>query len=190
MSTATGKLELIVGPMRSNKTAELLRRIEIRRQYAKQDVMLLKPADATKAEAGLVGSRNRNGCGKMEAVKFRSADPWPVLPVLAATEQRIGKRFDAASRSESCQSSCASEGSEQRTTAAFLLRLALCARAERIADLMTAAMERWRGDVSAARVALREEPFANRATASWPVAESVSPRIRSMATATAAAMEA
>jgi len=89
-----GKLKMIVGPMRSNKTAELLQRIEIRKQYAKQDVMLLKPADDTKAEAGLVGSRNRNGCGKMEAVKFRSADPWPVLPVLAATEQRIGKRIE------------------------------------------------------------------------------------------------
>src|ERR1700691_3774130 len=43
-----GKLEMIVGPMRSNKTAELLRRIEIRKQYAKQDVMLLKPPDDTR----------------------------------------------------------------------------------------------------------------------------------------------
>ena len=66
-----GKLELIVGPMRSNKTAELLRRIEIRRQYAKQDVLLLKPSDDTKSEAGLVESRNRNGCGRMEALEFR-----------------------------------------------------------------------------------------------------------------------
>ena len=48
--------------MRSNKTAELLRRIEIRRQYAKQYVMLLKPSDDTKAGAGLVESRNGNGC--------------------------------------------------------------------------------------------------------------------------------
>ena len=45
----TGKLELIVGPMRSNKTAELLRRIETRREYAKQYVMLLKPSADTKA---------------------------------------------------------------------------------------------------------------------------------------------
>ena len=43
-----GRLEMIVGPMRSNKTAELLRRIEIRRQYAKQDVVLLKPSADTK----------------------------------------------------------------------------------------------------------------------------------------------
>ena len=95
-----GKLELIVGPMRSNKTAELLRRIEIRKQYAKQDVMLLKPSDDTKAEAGLVESRNQNGCGKMEAVEFRSADPWSVLPVLAATEQRIGKRIECVAIDE------------------------------------------------------------------------------------------
>ena len=89
-----GKLEMIVGPMRSNKTAELLRRIETRREYAKQYVMLLKPSADTKAAAGLVESRNRNGCGKMEAVEFPSADPWTVLPVIRAIEQRIGKRVE------------------------------------------------------------------------------------------------
>lgn len=89
-----GKLELIVGPMRSNKTAELLRRIEIRRQYAKQDVLLLKPSADTKAAAGLVESRNRNGCGKMEAVEFPSSDPWSVLPLVKATEKKIGKRVE------------------------------------------------------------------------------------------------
>jgi thymidine kinase len=90
----TGKLEMILGPMRSNKTAELLRRIETRRQYAKQYVMLLKPSADTKSANGVVESRNRNGCGKMEAVEFRSADPWTVLPVIAATEKRIGKRVE------------------------------------------------------------------------------------------------
>ena len=89
-----GKLELIVGPMRSNKTAELLRRIEIRRQYAHQHVLLLKPSADTKAAAGLVESRNRNGCGKMEAVEFPSADPWSVLSILEAREQQIGKRVE------------------------------------------------------------------------------------------------
>lgn len=95
-----GKLELIVGPMRSNKTAELLRRIEIRRQYAKQHVLLLKPSADTKAAAGLVESRNRNGCGKMEALEFPNADPWAVLPVLDATEQRIGKRVECVAIDE------------------------------------------------------------------------------------------
>jgi thymidine kinase len=89
-----GKLEVIVGPMRSNKTAELLRRIETRRQYAKQYVMLLKPSADTKASAGVVESRNRQGCGKMEAVEFLSSDPWQVLPLLAVTEKEIGKRVD------------------------------------------------------------------------------------------------
>jgi thymidine kinase len=93
-TTVAGKLELIVGPMRSNKTAELLRRIEIRRQYAKQQVLLLKPSDDTKAAAGLVESRNRNGCERMEAVEFSSANPWTVMPLLSATEQQIGKRVD------------------------------------------------------------------------------------------------
>ncbi|HWT66341.1 MAG TPA: hypothetical protein VN151_09505, partial [Terracidiphilus sp.] len=90
----TGRLELIVGPMRSNKTAELLRRIEIRRQYAKQHVLLLKPSADTKAAAGVVESRNTNGCGRMEAVEFPSTDPWSAMPMLAATEQRIGKRVE------------------------------------------------------------------------------------------------
>ena len=90
----TGRLELIVGPMRSNKTAELLRRIEIRRQYAKQHVLLLKPSADTKAAAGVVESRNTNGCGRMEAVEFPSTDPWLAMPILAATEQRIGKRVE------------------------------------------------------------------------------------------------
>ena len=89
-----GKLEMIVGPMRSNKTAELLRRIEIRRQYAKQCVLLLKPSADTKSAAGVVESRNPNGCGKMEAVEFPNSDPWSILPILAATEQQIGKRVE------------------------------------------------------------------------------------------------
>lgn len=89
-----GKLEMIVGPMRSNKTAELLRRIEIRRQYAHQYVLLLKPSADTKAAAGWVESRNRNGCEKMEAVEFPSTDPWSILPILEATEQQIGKRVE------------------------------------------------------------------------------------------------
>jgi thymidine kinase len=95
-----GKLELIVGPMRSNKTAELLRRIEIRREYAKQFVLLLKPSADTKAAAGWVESRNRNGCGKMQAVEFSGADPWAVLPMLAATEQQIGKRVECVAIDE------------------------------------------------------------------------------------------
>ncbi len=95
-----GKLEMIIGPMRSNKTAELLRRIETRREYAKQHVMLLKPSADTKAAAGLVESRNGNGCRKMEAVEFPSADPWTVLPVIKATEQRIGKRVECIALDE------------------------------------------------------------------------------------------
>ena len=62
--------------------------------------MLLKPSADTKAAAGLVESRNRNGCGKMEAVEFHLADPWSVLPIIAATEQRIGKRVECIALDE------------------------------------------------------------------------------------------
>src|SRR6516225_5045508 len=90
---------MIVGPMRSNKTAELLRRIEIR-QYAHQFVLLLKPSADTKAAAGWVESRNRNGCGKMQAVEFPSSDPWATLPILRATEKQIGKRVECVAIDE------------------------------------------------------------------------------------------
>jgi len=84
-----GKIELMMGPMRSNKTAELLRRAEMRRQYAKQYVLLLKPSDDTKGGPGLVESRNPNGHARMQALEFNSADPWPILEKIAEVEQQI-----------------------------------------------------------------------------------------------------
>jgi thymidine kinase len=89
-----GKLELLLGPMRSNKTAELLRRAEMRRQYAKQFVMVLKPSDDTKAGPGVVESRNPNGHGKCEALTFNASSPWEVLEAIAEKEQEIGKRVE------------------------------------------------------------------------------------------------
>jgi thymidine kinase len=89
-----GKLELMLGPMRSNKTAELLRRADMRRQYAHQCVLLLKPSDDTKGGPGIVESRNPNGHGKMEAYEFNSTNPWEVLKAIAETEHQIGKRVE------------------------------------------------------------------------------------------------
>ena len=89
-----GKLELMMGPMRSNKTAELLRRADMRRQYAKQHVLVLKPSDDTKGGPGVVESRNPNGGGKMSAIEFKASDPWEVLGAIRDTEQKIGKRVE------------------------------------------------------------------------------------------------
>jgi thymidine kinase len=89
-----GRLELMLGPMRSNKTAELLRRAEMRRQYAGQHVMVLKPSDDTKGGPGVVESRNPMGHGKMTALEFNSNDPWAVLKTIAATEKEIGKKVE------------------------------------------------------------------------------------------------
>jgi thymidine kinase len=80
--------------MRSNKTAEMLRRADMRRQYAKQYVMVLKPSDDTKGGPGIVESRNPNGHGKMHAHEFNSASPWEVLQAIADKEQQIGKRVE------------------------------------------------------------------------------------------------
>jgi thymidine kinase len=89
-----GKLELLLGPMRSNKTAELLRRADMRRQYAGQFVLVLKPNDDTKGGPGVVESRNPRGHGKMNALEFKSNDPWEVLQLIAAKEKDIGKRVE------------------------------------------------------------------------------------------------
>ena len=90
----SGKLELMMGPMRSNKTAELLRRADMRRQYAGQFVLVLKPNDDTKGGPGVVESRNPRGHGKMNALEFKSNDPWEVLQLIAAKEKDIGKRVE------------------------------------------------------------------------------------------------
>lgn len=89
-----GKLELLLGPMRSNKTAELLRRADMRRQYAAQFVMVLKPSDDTKGGPGVVESRNPNGHAKMNALEFDSHDPWEVLVAIAEKQKEIGKRVE------------------------------------------------------------------------------------------------
>ena len=89
-----GKIELLLGPMRSNKTAELLRRAEMRREYARQYVLVLKPSDDTKGGPGVVESRNPRGHAKMEALEFNARDPWEVLPAIDDVESRIGKRIE------------------------------------------------------------------------------------------------
>ena len=93
-SIVAGKIELMMGPMRSNKTAELLRRAEMRRQYAKQYVMVLKPSDDTKGGPGVIESRNPNGHATMEALEFKSNDPWWVLRAISDLEQEIGKNVE------------------------------------------------------------------------------------------------
>ena len=89
-----GKIELLLGPMRSNKTAELLRRAEMRRQYARQCVLLLKPNDDTKGGPGMIESRNPLGHTKMEALEFPSNNPWSVLPAISELQSRIGRRVE------------------------------------------------------------------------------------------------
>ena len=89
-----GKLELMLGPMRSNKTAELLRRADMRRQYASQYVLVLKPNDDTKGGPGIVESRNPRGHGKMNALEFNSHNPWEVLEAITEKAIEIGKRVE------------------------------------------------------------------------------------------------
>ena len=91
-----GKLELMMGPMRSNKTAELLRRADMRRQYAKQYVMVLKPSDDTKGGPGVVESRNPNGGGKMSAVEFNPRTPGRCCARSATRSRRLASAWSAS----------------------------------------------------------------------------------------------
>jgi thymidine kinase len=129
--------------MRSNKTAELLRRIDIRRQYAKQDVLLFKPGCDTKASPGFVESRNPNGTRKMDAVEFPSSDPWVILPIIAEHEQKIGKRVE-----------CIAIDEGQFIKGLFMLTKNLL---ERGYDVMISGLE----------LNFRGEPFADMINLSW-----------------------
>lgn len=95
-----GTLELLLGPMRSNKTEELLRRVAMRREFAHQSVLLFKPSDDTKSGPGLVESRNPKGHGKMDAMEFDSRDPWAILKCIAEEEKKIGKKVDCVAIDE------------------------------------------------------------------------------------------
>jgi len=71
-----------------------LRRADMRRQYASQYVMVLKPNDDTKGGPGVVEEPQSHGHGKMDAVEFKSTNPWEVLQAIAETEKNIGKRVE------------------------------------------------------------------------------------------------
>ena len=63
-----GTIEVVIGPMRSNKTAELIRRVAMREEYAHQSVILFKPKDDTKSAQGVVrkpqpAQPSADGCG-------------------------------------------------------------------------------------------------------------------------------
>jgi thymidine kinase len=96
----TGTIEVVVGPMRSNKTAELLRRVVMREEFASQAVLLFKPRDDTKGAPGIVESRNPMGHRQMEAVEFDSCNPWEMLTMISERERVIGKRVNCVAIDE------------------------------------------------------------------------------------------
>ena len=86
-----GTIEVVIGPMRSNKSAELIRRVAMREEYAHQSVLLFKPKDDTKSAQGVVQSRNQLSHRQMEAVEFDSSNPWEMLALIGERERVIGK---------------------------------------------------------------------------------------------------
>jgi thymidine kinase len=86
-----GTIEVVIGPMRSNKTAELIRRIAMRKEFAHQAVVLFKPQDDTRSAQGVVQSRNALSHRQMDAVEFDSANPWEMFAFIAERERIIGK---------------------------------------------------------------------------------------------------
>lgn len=91
---AMGELELFLGPMRSNKTGELIHFISIQRTYGHQNVLVIKPSTDTKSRPGLIETKGEENNLQMGAFEVSREDPWKILELLAAEEQRIGKKID------------------------------------------------------------------------------------------------
>src|SRR5579863_2415487 len=95
-----GTIEVVIGPMRSNKTAELIRRVAMREEFAHQAVILFKPKDDTKSAQGVVQSRNQLSHRQMEAVEFDSSNPWEMFSFIAERERIIGKLINCVAIDE------------------------------------------------------------------------------------------
>jgi thymidine kinase len=88
-------IELIMGPMRCGKTAELLRRVAVQRAFAHRDVLVIKPTDDTKSAIGMITSRYEKGEHEMPAIGINSQNPWEIFEVLSKEEAKLGKRVNA-----------------------------------------------------------------------------------------------
>ena len=88
-------IELIMGIVRSGKTAELLQRVVTQRTHAHRDVLVVKPSDDTKSGEGVITSRYKKGEHEMPAIMVNSQNMWEMFDVLRAEEGRLGKRVDA-----------------------------------------------------------------------------------------------
>jgi len=93
-------IELLLGPMRSNKTEELLRRVAMRREYANQEVLIFKPNDDHKSRSGIIESRNKKGWGKMEAIEISSGEPEVIWDTIAEYEEKTGKKVQCVAIDE------------------------------------------------------------------------------------------
>jgi thymidine kinase len=140
-----GTIEVMIGPMRSNKTAELIRRVAMREEYAHQAVILFKPKDDTKSAQGVVESRNKSSHLQMNAVEFDSANPWEMFTILGERERVIGKPVNCVAIDEG----------------QFVPELFDCARAllERGYDVLAAGLD----------LDFRGHPFGDMLALSWLV---------------------
>ncbi len=90
------KIEIIRGTMRSGKSKYLMERVYGRRAYSQkkkpQNVLVLKPSDDTKSPIGFIKTRNGHGIVKMKAITFDSQNPWSIIDILEAEENRLGTR--------------------------------------------------------------------------------------------------
>ena len=140
-----GTIEVVIGPMRSNKTAELIRRVAMREEFAHQSVILFKPKDDTKSAQGVVQSRNQLSHRQMDAVEFDSSNPWEMFAFIAERERVIGKPVDCVAIDEG----------------QFVHELFDCARAllERGYDVLAAGLD----------LDFRAMPFGEMLTLNWLV---------------------
>jgi thymidine kinase len=96
-----GNLELLLGPMRSNKTSELIHRVSIRQEYGHHNVLVVKPTTDTKSGGGLIETRDRkNKQRSIRAFEIPPKNPWMIFDILAAEEKKIGGRFECVAIDE------------------------------------------------------------------------------------------
>lgn len=86
-----GYLELIMGNMFAGKTSELIRRIEVLRNFGKQKVIIFKPKIDTRSGDGKIKSFHKKS---LAAVDLPANNPKSLIDLLKSEESKQGYKFD------------------------------------------------------------------------------------------------
>lgn len=85
-----GSLELIMGNMFAGKTSELIRKIEVIRNFGKKKVIIFKPKIDSRSGEGKIKSFHEN---YLEAIDIPADNAKSLLTLIKKEEARCGHRF-------------------------------------------------------------------------------------------------